>query len=125
MKLSDHIWNRAAIQEQGIRRLPGDTALASLLHAHGYVMNGGISHAMKILTGEELNSAIAGYRFYGLSEVADLLLRARKRVDSDLWTSSIEDTLVSEYSKLIPNDSIIVEQFESHFISNPQAYAPV
>jgi hypothetical protein len=74
---ADMIWNRAC-GEDPLRSLPGDRALADLLRAHGLVMNGGVLHAVEILTPTELSDAESGYRFYGLDGVASLLSRARK-----------------------------------------------
>ncbi len=113
------------MEDGGADPSPGDTALSSVLCAHGYLMNGGVSHALELLSEDELNSAVAGYRFYGFPEVSDLLIRASKLLASGTATDSGEDALNSEYSRFIPADSTLVERFESHFEASPHAYAPV
>jgi hypothetical protein len=72
----DMIWNRAC-GEGPLRALPGDRALAELLHAHGLAMNGGVLHAIECMTTKELSDAEAGYRYYGLDDVASFLSRGR------------------------------------------------
>ena len=69
----DRVWNRAAMDDGGEEPRAGDRALADLLYAHGMVMNGGVHHALEVLTPDELKAAIAGFRYFSLGAVADLL----------------------------------------------------
>jgi hypothetical protein len=116
------IWNRACGDEP-LRFLPGDRALADLLRAHGLAMNGGVLHAVECLTAAELTDAEAGYRFYGLAEVAALLSRARELfvVGDDL--EDYEQQLDLQYEALIPSDSSLVECFEKRLQTSPTDFA--
>jgi hypothetical protein len=121
---SNMIWNRAC-GENPLRGLPGDRALADLLHAHGLAMNGGLFHAVECLTAEELSDSEAGYRFFGLDDVATLLSRARVifEVGDDL--ESHEQKLDGEYAHIIPSDSSLVDRLEERLKSSPSDFAPL
>lgn len=123
---ADMIWNRAC-GEDPLRSLPGDRALADLLRAHGLVMNGGVLHAVEILTPSELSDAESGYRFYGLDGVAPLLSRARKLFETgdDRELERQEQRLDRQYTVLIPSDSSLVECFEKRLQANPSNFAPL
>lgn len=78
--------------------------------AHGYVMNGGVLHAIESLTPAELDRAIAGYRRFGLAAVADILATARQVPDSD--KGKAEARLDKEYAKAIPDDGSLEAAIE-------------
>jgi hypothetical protein len=118
------IWNRAC-GEDALRALPGDRALADLQRAHGLVMNGGVLHAVDCLPGDQLSDAEAGYRFYGLDGVALLLARARQIFETADDLESHEQQLDSEYARMIPSDSSLVERFEKRLKSSPSDFAPL
>ena len=67
------VWNRAALEDGGPTPAEGDLALAALLRAHGVVMNGGVDHALEVLSAAELRAALAGYRYFGFEQIALLL----------------------------------------------------
>jgi hypothetical protein len=121
---ADMIWNRAC-GEHPLRSLPGDRALADLLRIHGLAMNGGVLHAVECLAAEELTDAEAGYRFYGLAEVASLLSRARKLFETGDNLEFHEQQLGRQYADLIPSDSSLVECFEKRLQANPSDFAPL
>jgi hypothetical protein len=121
---ADLIWNRAC-GEDALRSLPGDRALADLLRAHGLAMNGGVQHAVECLTAAELTDAEAGYRFYGLAEVAALLSRARNLFEVGDDLEDHEQQLDRQYAALIPSDSALVECFEKRLQTSPADFAPL
>jgi hypothetical protein len=88
-------------------------------------MNGGVLHAVECMTSEELSDAQAGYRFYGLDDVASLLFRARGifEVADDL--GSHEQQFDGEYAQFIPSDCSLVEWFELRLKSTPSHFAPL
>lgn len=118
MTMADLIWNRAC-GESPLRVLVGDRALADLLQAHGLAMNGGVFHAIDCLTATELSDAKAGYRFFGLDSVAEMLSRAKEILKADDDLDSYESQLDREYMDIIPDDSFLVELFEKHLKTNP------
>lgn len=105
----DKVWNRAALEAGGANPLEGDEALAALLTVHGLVMNGGVDHAIEVLAPSEVASGIAGFRYFGLVEVAAVLEIASA---SNLgW-----ERFNSRYAALIPADDIIVEAFHRSIV---------
>ena len=122
---ADLIWNRAAIEDGGSDPSAGDRALASLLYAHGLAMNGGVLHAVECLESPELSEAQAGYRYFDLAPVAELLSRARATFDADDDLESHEPLLDSEYVNLIPNDSFLDDRFQQRLRAHPEDFSPL
>ena len=117
------IWNRAC--GEGLRTLPGDRALTDLLYAHGMAMNGGVLHAVELMTADELSDAQAGYRYFGLDDIALLLSRARQIFEAGDDLGSHERPLDRQYAQLIPSDDSLVERFETRLKSSPADFAPL
>ncbi len=120
MRDADLVWNRAALDRGGPAPRDGDVALAALLLAHGLAMNGGVLHAVEALTPSQLQAACAGYRYFGLSDVADLLDAASQVA----WTADNERKFIKAYGALLPSDADLVEKFEQHFDLHRDRYAP-
>ena len=86
---SDEIWNRATWTESpppGARA--GDRALHDALEFDGYVMNGGLDHALDVM-GHDAERAAAGWAYLGRDDVAELL-REALRVVADMPTDREE-----------------------------------
>ena len=124
MTQSDQIWNRAAMDDGGSDPSPGDAALACLLYAHGLIMNGGVLHAIELMTRDELDSAVAGYRFFDFPAASDLLILVRYALESETITDSDDQMLNAEYLRLIPTDETLTQRFEKHYATNPSVYSP-
>ena len=116
---ADLIWNRAAIESGGKAARAGDRALADLLFAHGMVMNGGVGHAIDVLSSEEFSAALRGFRFFDFDEVALLLEAALKTPDQDHRLADLS------YGNLIPNDQVLADRFEAFYRLTPEAFAPL
>ena len=88
-------------------------------------MNGGVLNAVEILEDIELAAAMAGYRFFSLTSVAELLSRANdlSRTDTDLGPH--EASLDAEYMRHIPSDSRLCQLFEQHLADKPSDFAPI
>jgi hypothetical protein len=121
---ADMIWNRAC-GDDPLRALPGDRALVDLLYAHGLAMNGGVLHAVELMSAEELSRAGAGYQYYGLAEVASLLSRAQAIFEAGDDLGTHEQQLDNEYAQIIPLDSSLVERFEKRLKTSPSDFAPL
>ena len=128
---ADQVWNRAC-GEFDIRpgMPPGDAALADLLLCHGMVMNGGVLHAWEGLEADEFSRAADGYRFFGLDEVADLVVDVARQAAALDPTDPEAGSLLEEESNqrfnlLVPDDEPVVLAFEAHYREHPEAYAPV
>src|SRR5688500_7625383 len=118
LSLANRIWNRAAMESGGPAAREGDRALAALLLAHGMVMNGGVGHALEVLSPDELAAAAGGYRFFGLEGVAALLEWAAGAAEDEV------DRADSTYGEIVPNDQTLVERFEAFYRISPEAFAP-
>jgi hypothetical protein len=116
------IWNRAC-GEAPVRSSPGDRALTDMLRVHGLIMNGGVLHAVEILTASELCDSEAGYCFYGLDAVASLLSRGRAIFEADKDLGEHERQLDAEYAGLIPSDNSLYERFVQRLNSMPGEFA--
>ena len=110
-----HVWNRAALEGGGANPCEGDRALAALLLVHGLVMNGGVHHALEVLSQEEIRTAIAGFEFFSLSPVGQLL---------EVAQTLEEEAANRQYWALIPDDARIQARFRILFQSSPYAFAP-
>jgi len=117
----DRVWNRAALESGGPTPREGDAALAAVLEAHGYVMNGGVLHAIECLGPERLRVCCEGYVYFGLREIASLFDGAAATASE---TGEMEDALNKAYWAHAPDDGAIAERFERDIIANPERYAP-
>ena len=115
----DEIWNRACLERGGPAPREGDLALASLLQAHGLIMNGGVLHALEVLSQAERESAIAGYRYFGLVAAANVL--AQSYADTD----EAEHESNSAYSLAIGNDEVLAHAFRVQLLARPDVFAPL
>ena len=113
------------MREYGKRPAKGDLALSSLLNAHGHVMNGGILHAVELLDADELALAQDGYRFFGLSRVADLLSRSRRLLEIGADLDTHEAVLDHEYHVQITDDSTLYQRFVEHLRLHPGDFSPL
>ena len=82
-------------------------------------MNGGIGHAVEVLGPQQILASVNGYRYFGFSEVGDLLqtaLGAGERA---------RETADKRYGVLVPNDAVLVAAFEQALRSQPSSFAPL
>jgi hypothetical protein len=70
---ADEIWNRALDYDSEDPRAEGDRALYDLLMLHNVAQNGGLLHGIQVLEPSELTAAVAGYRWFGLDALADVI----------------------------------------------------
>jgi hypothetical protein len=121
---ADLIWNRAALEKGGRAARQGDRALAGLLEAHGLIANGGVVHCLEVLDAAEISAAIAGYRYFGFTSAADLLVYAGDtrigELTEDLWVK-----LDERYWLIVENDGALQAAFERQFSALPDEFAPV
>jgi hypothetical protein len=118
----DKVWNRAVLAGGGANPREGDAALAALMLAHGMVMNGGVEHAIEVLSPAEMTTASDGFRFFGLDEIACLLEEVVERGLKDEQESENADL---RYGEVIPDDDTIVARFHSLFVSSPASFSPL
>ena len=116
---ADRVWNRATERKRQGR--PGDAALSALIWAHGLVMNGGVLHCIELLSDEELLSAIAGYRYFGV-EVDPVFQRAKAAGPEEI--DELESRLDEQYER-IADDGRLMAAFQAHYAEHPEAYEPI
>jgi hypothetical protein len=111
------VWNRAAMESGGPSPREGDRALADLLLVHGLVMNGGVFHAVEVVSKEELRAACVGLRYFGFDAAAELLQTA----SNEEWTDESEERFNNAYAV---DDEDIGKRFHEHFAGSREKYAP-
>ena len=120
MKLSRQaeIWNRACLESGGATPGPGDHALASLLLAHGFAMNGGVAHALECLSESEIAAAVAGFTYFGLTEAAHMFQQIPD------GSEETEDRLNRMYLAAVPSDETLARAFRIKLVATPEAFSP-
>jgi hypothetical protein len=96
-----------------------DTAASAVWIAHGLVMNGGVLHCVQALSKRELRTTIAGYRLFGLSLAADVLMEASRVPLDEIDTA--EPRLDAAYAGAIPSDEVLATQVNSRFPADQPA----
>ncbi len=120
---ADLIWDRACKGDL-YASLPGDLALDVLFAFHGCTMNGGIFHALESL-GERVPCAKDAYRYFGHSDVADLISETEALVASCVDLEPYEAPMDIRYLKLIPSDKTLFNSLETALRDKPGEFAPL
>jgi hypothetical protein len=124
LSAADLVWNRACEGDCEKPRV-GDIALADVLLFHGPAMNGGVLHALQCLTPNQVNGAIAGFRFFGLVATAKLLERSQTVAREEEAQVGSETAIDQDYCSEVPDDTSLVERFEACFRERPTDFAPL
>jgi len=116
---ADRIWNRACARlarnlvDEG---RAGDRALIAAIFAHSLTMNGGVAHAMEVLTGtRQLLAARAAFVRYGFGRIASLFGVAH--VGGEAQVAADE-----AYWRDIPNDGALAARFKADLAARPDDY---
>jgi hypothetical protein len=125
LSITDHVWNRAALAAGGTNPGLGDRCLSALLSLHGCAMNGGIHHALEVLDASEVDSAVAGFEYFGLTELATFLRDRAQDPDLREWTDESEAPANERYAELVHDDEYLIQRFEAVFRVRPGDFAPV
>ena len=88
------VWNRACDFEYQPRK-EGDRALRAALQLDSLTGNGGLGHAVDVMTEEEGRAAIAAFRHFGLEDTALLVEQAFA-----LPTETMREALTDRYYDL-------------------------
>ena len=127
---ADEVWNRAC-DPYGPFTHPGDVALAAVLLCHGMAMNGGLLHAVEGLEPDQLERALAGYRYLDLDAAAaavEDIARQAAALDRDDREAAEELELEANrrYDEALPEwDEAIQRAFWVSLAAHPEAYAPL
>ncbi|MCC5947943.1 MAG: hypothetical protein JJT89_05760 [Nitriliruptoraceae bacterium] len=129
-QLATDVWNRACTLFPGDDETPareGDWALAGALILDGVVQNGGLGSAIEQ---EVVDAGVAGLRWLGLDEVAQVVQRAAQRVaaaegaDEDAAYERIEAEDDAAYYEL-DTAQRLTAALDARLATSPEAFAPV
>jgi hypothetical protein len=129
---ADRIWNRAACEHGGPVPADGDTALASLLSVHNLAMNGGLLHSVQNHSQDQIERAIAGYRYFGFDDAAAVVESVARRAASidldadDDVAERLEIDADESYAAAVPDDdATLAASFEQLYERRPEAFSPL
>ena len=113
------------MQSGGDAARVGDRALASLLLAHGMIMNGGVHHAIEALSSDELEAAAQGFAYFKLDEVGKFLSSMPTDSSLSAWTEASEPVANETYNRLVPDDEYLAERFKLAIQTTPDDFTPI
>ena len=129
---ADRVWNRATGEGRGsVPLVEGDTALAALLSVHSLAMNGGMLHSLENHSQDQIERAIAGYRYFGLDDAAAVVESVARRaasIDLDAADDAPERLEVDadeSYAAVVPDDANLAMSFEQLYERRPEAFSPL
>jgi hypothetical protein len=105
-------------------------------------MNGGVASAMEYQSPEEIESAMAGFEYFGRDEVGQVL---REALEVAFPAGAVADVEVREqhmealdeasherleqldgaYNTLVPRDDVLEEMFRERLQASPRDFAPL
>ena len=115
------VWNRAL--GTGPIRLIGDLALSELLRLHGYIKNGGVLHGVEGFGSDDWEFALEGYRLFGLGDIADFLIDAKKRFQTTEDTGALESEANEHYYASVTNERLL-GALRARLVSHPEDFDP-
>ncbi len=129
MKSAD-IWNRALDYDYDGPRAEGDRALHDLLMLDNVAQNGGLLHGVGVLDQDELRTAVAGYRWFGLDTLADGIESVASEAagidmqnPSTLGTQSVLEERADDLYFGEQGSDLIDPAFMQKLVENPDAFA--
>lgn len=110
----------------------GDMALAALLSVHSLAMNGGLLHSVENHSQDQIERAIAGYRYFGLDDAAAVVESVARRfasIDLDADDDAAERLEIDadeSYAAAVPDDdATLAASFEQLYERRPEAFSPL
>jgi hypothetical protein len=113
-----------------VPRAEGDIALAALLSVHSLAMNGGMLHSVENHSQDQIERAIAGYRYFGLDAAAAVVESVARRAASidldadDDAAERLEIDANESYAAAVPDDSTPAS-FEQIYERRPESFSPL
>jgi hypothetical protein len=111
------VWNRACDYDFQ-PTLSGDRSLKSAIQFDGLTGNGGLGHALDVLTDEDVGEAVKSFRYLGLQDTAQLIEQAFALPDEGM-----REALTERYYEL--TEDALESAFERHYAEYPPEYEPV
>lgn len=88
-------------------------------------MNGGVHHAVEVVGEQEVQAAVAGFEYFGLHSIGEVLRRVQHAPKLQEWSDATEEEANRLYWAVLPDDSELVARFERKFRDNPADFEPV
>ena len=128
------VWNRACDPDFQAR-LPGDRALFDVITLDADINNGGLDHAIDDVGPQSFTTAAAGFRFFGLIDVAEIVERAnaiaaRVAKDGSVDILDLTDAELAEFQELETRyfetlGSELPSVFETYRTAHPEDFEPL
>jgi hypothetical protein len=103
----------------------GDLALSSMIQAHSLIMNGGVHHAIDVLSPAELEAAVQGFAYFDLGDAGRLLSGIPTDPRLSEWTDETEPIANDTYNYLVPDDECLERHFRAMIQTKPNDFAPI
>ena len=94
-------------------------------------MNGGLLHSVENHSHDQIERAIAGYRYFGLDDAAAVVESVARRaaaIDLDADDDAaerLEADADESYAAAVPDDSTLAASFEHLYVQRPEAFSPL
>lgn len=120
------MWNRATMERGGWQPREGDVALAAVLSIHNLAMSGGLLDAVERHSKEEIDQAVAGFRYFGHDDAAAVVVSIAQQVAGvDIDAEQLEAEANDRYAVAVPDDETLAARFEQVFRERRDAFAPL
>lgn len=86
-----------------------------MIRVDGWIQNGGVGHAFD-LAPDQLAEGLAGYRYFGLDELASIIKPHSGEEEADYNR---------RYYQFTGRDNLIIAKFQEMFSKHPERFAPV
>ena len=113
------VWDRACALPAEKFHLPGDVALARMITMHSLIMNGGVHHALDVLSREDVEAALSGYQYFKLRSAFLAISSVLSDASISEWNDENEAEANRLYYSTIPDDSALIEAFDRRYQEFP------
>jgi hypothetical protein len=117
---ADLVWNRACDVDFE-PRLPGDHALWDVIHLDSDINNGGLDHAIDCVGPPAFVAAAAGFRYFGIEEVAEIVERANA-IAERVMKDGVVDILDLTAAELAEIEELETRYFDTLGSELPKTY---
>ena len=94
-----------------------------MLAMHNLIMNGGIHHALDMLSAEEIDAAIAGFEYFDVQPALSAINAVLTNPSLREWTDANEVEANALYYTHVPDDELLVTAFDRRYLESPEDFA--
>ena len=91
---------------------------------HNLIMNGGIHHALDMLSAQEVDAAIAGFEYFDVQPALQAITTVLNTSSLRDWTDANEAEANALYYTHVPDDELLVTAFDKRYLASPEDFAP-